>query len=258
MSDRQIRVRTRSASSQAGEPRVIRREWDPARAAVVICDMWDAIHCISAGRRVRELALRIDEVVRRLRARGTLIVHAPAGCMSFYDGTPARRRAQDAPRVPSPVPIDWNDLDLSREAELPESLADSCQCSCDTAEPCTEGGPPHPWTRQTDLIGISDDDAVTDDGAELLALLAQRGIEDVIVMGVHTNRCVLGRPYGIRQLVYWEKKPVLCRDLTDSFHRDPRGHAWGTERIIEHVERFWCPTVTSDQLIGGAPFRLGP
>jgi hypothetical protein len=91
---------------------------------------------------------------------------------------------------------------------------------------------------------------------ELLALLGARGIEDVIVMGVHTNICVLGRPYGIRQLEYWGKRPLLCRDLTDSFHRDARGHGWGTARTIEHIERYWCPSVSSDQLVGGEPFRF--
>jgi nicotinamidase-related amidase len=97
---------------------------------------------------------------------------------------------------------------------------------------------------------------VSDDGQELFNLLEHRGIDDVIVMGVHTNICVLGRPYGIRQLVFWGKRPVLCRDLTDSFHRDPRGHAWGTEQVVAHVERRWCPTVTSDQLVGGPRFRF--
>jgi nicotinamidase-related amidase len=85
----------------------------------------------------------------------------------------------------------------------------------------------------------------------LLALLEERGIEDVVVMGVHANRCVLGRPYGIRQLVYWRKRPVLCRDLTDSYHRDPRGHRWGNEQMIAHIEQYWCPTLTSDHLVGG-------
>lgn len=52
---------------------------------------------------------------------------------------------------------------------------------------------------------------------------------------------------------------MLCWDLTDSFHRDPRGHAWGTDQIIANIERRWCPTVTSDQLVGGTavPFRGG-
>jgi nicotinamidase-related amidase len=97
---------------------------------------------------------------------------------------------------------------------------------------------------------------VTDDGQEVLNLLEHRGIADVVVMGVHTNICVLGRPYGIRQLVYLGKKPLLCRDLTDAFHRDPRGHAWGTDQVVAHIERYWCPTVTSHQLVGGTPFSF--
>lgn len=90
----------------------------------------------------------------------------------------------------------------------------------------------------------------------MLALLEEGEIEDVVVMGVHANRCVLGRPYGIRQLVYWGKRPVLCRDLTDSYHRGPRGHLCGNEEMIAHIERHWCPTLTSDQLVGGAPFQF--
>ena len=92
---------------------------------------------------------------------------------------------------------------------------------------------------------------MTDDGREL-NLLEQHRIGDVVVMGVHTNVCILGRPYGIRQLAYLGKRPMLCRDLTDSFHRDPRGHAWGDEHIARHIETYWCPTVTSEELMGGS------
>jgi hypothetical protein len=56
--------------------------------------------------------------------------------------------------------------------------------------------------------------------------------------------------------VYLGKRPLLCRDLTDSFHRDPRGHFWGTELVIAHIERHWCPAITSDQLVGGTAFRF--
>jgi hypothetical protein len=81
-------------------------------------------------------------------------------------------------------------------------------------------------------------------------------VSEAPATGVHANVCVLGRPYGIRQLVNLGKRPVRRRDLTDSFHRDPRGHGWGTEHVIVHIERRWCPTVTSDQLVGGLPFEL--
>lgn len=256
MSGGELALRVRGADAADGSATVLRRAWNAGRAAVVICDMWDAHHCRSAAARVAEMAPRIDEVARALRARGALIVHAPAGCMDFYRGTPARLRAENAPRVPAPVHIDWNDWNPLRESGLPATLAEPGACSCDSAEPCGGGGPPYPWTRQIASIHIDPDDVVTDDGAELFSLLEARGIGDVVVTGVHTNVCVLGRPYGIRQLVYLGKQPILCRDLTDAFHRDPRGHAWGTERVVRHIERWWCPSVTSDQLAGGAPFRF--
>jgi nicotinamidase-related amidase len=254
MTVRSMHLRSRTLGDEPHA--VILDDWDSAKIAVIICDMWDTIQCVSAGRRVAEMAPRVNDVAAGLRRDGALIIHAPAGCMDFYAGTVARERARQAPPVASPVPVDWHDWDASRESPLPAALADDTPCSCEPGEPCTDGGPPYPWTRQIQSIGISSADAVTDDGAELLALLEERRIDRVVVMGVHANRCVLGRPYGIRQLVYWGKRPVLCRDLTDSYHRDPRGHLWGNEQIVAHIERHWCPTVTSNQLVGGSPFRF--
>jgi nicotinamidase-related amidase len=211
--------------------------------------MWDTTQCVSAAHRVAEMAPRVNEVVTRLRQDGALIIHAPAGCMAHYASTPARGRALEAPRAHSAVSIDWQEWDPSRESPLPPALEEDTPCSCEPGEPCTTDGAPYPWTHQIESIEIASADAITDDGADLLALLEEGEIENVLVMGVHLNRCVLGRPYGIRQLVYWGKRPVLCRDLTDSYHRDPHGHRWGNEQMIAHVERFWCPTVTSDQLV---------
>ena len=72
--------------------------------------------------------------------------------------------------------------------------------------------------------------------------------------GVHINMCVLGRPFGIRQQVRLGRNVVLVRDLTDAMY-DPRdkpyvSHARGTELVIEHTERYWCPTILSRDLVG--------
>jgi nicotinamidase-related amidase len=233
---------------------VPRPDWDAAKVAVVVCDMWDAHHCVTAERRGAELAPRLDVVVGGLRAQGALIVHAPGGCMDYYRDTPARRHAMQAPHADAPCAIHWNDWQPDEVAVVPRTLSDPGSCSCESAEPC--GDAAAAWTRQTPAIGIEPQDVVTDDGQELFNVLVQRGIGDVVVMGVHTNICVLGRPYGVRQLVSFGMRPVLCRDLTDSFHRDPRGHFWGTAQVVAHIERRWCPSVTSDQLVGGAPFRF--
>ena len=217
--------------------------------------MWDAHHCVSAARRVTEMAPRMNDVLADLRAHGALIVHAPADCMDYYRETPARLRAIQAPYAEAPRPINWNVWEPDELVALPAALTDPTPCSCDSPTPCTKTFASS-WTRQTPLIAIDPADVVTDDGQEFFNVLEQRGIVDVLLMGVHTNICILSRAYGIRQLVYWGKRPVLCRDLTDSFHRDPRGHCWGTEQIIAHIERRWCPTVTSDYLVGVEPFRF--
>ena len=218
--------------------------------------MWDAHYCVSAAGRAAEMTPRVKEVLTGLRDAGALVVHAPAGCMEHYRGTAARRRAVQAPHAPAPCRFDWNDWEPDELASLPESLTSPGGCSCDSAEPCGPGGPPYPWTRQTPGITVAPGDAVTDDGQELYNLLAHRAARDVVVLGVHANLCVLGRPYGIRQLVYAGLRPLLCRDLTDAFHRDPCGQAWGTDRVVAHVEQRWCPTVTGDELVGGAPFSF--
>jgi nicotinamidase-related amidase len=235
---------------------MLRPDWDPATSAVIICDMWDAHHCVSAAQRVAEMAPRVNSVVTALRERGALIVHAPSDCVGFYSDTSARWHAIQAPHTTAPHSIDWNDWDDDERTTLPVTLTDPGSCSCDSAEPCCGAEHSYPWTRQTPLIDISSDDAVSDDGQEVFNLLQHRLIDDVVLVGVHTNVCILGRPFGIRQLVYLGKRPMLCRDLTDSFHRDVRGHFWGTEQVVAHIERRWCPTVTSNELVGGVPFRF--
>src|SRR5688500_18082530 len=154
---RSVSLRSRSAD---GEPVAVSRDdWDNARIAVVICDMWDTTQCVSAARRVTEMAPRVNEVAAGLRRDGALIVHAPAGCMDFYAGTATRERARQAPPVQSPVPVGWHDWDASRESPLPAALADDTPCSCEPGEPCTEGGPPYPWTHQISTIEVSSTDA---------------------------------------------------------------------------------------------------
>ena len=33
-------------------------------------------------------------------------------------------------------------------------------------------------------------------------------------------------------------------------------HFAGTDLVIEHIEKYWCPTITSDDILGGMPFRF--
>jgi hypothetical protein len=72
--------------------------------------------------------------------------------------------------------------------------------------------------------------------------------------------CVLGRPFGLRQMAQNGKNVVLMRDMTDTMY-DPAqwpyvNHFTGTRLIIEHIEKFVCPTITSVALLGGEEFRF--
>ena len=87
-------------------------------------------------------------------------------------------------------------------------------------------------------------------------------ISNVVLMGVHMNMCVLGRPFGIRQMVRLGKNVVLARDLTDAMY-DPRqppyvSHARGTELVVEHIERYWCPSILGADLTRVTAGTAGP
>ncbi|MCP5120512.1 MAG: cysteine hydrolase family protein [bacterium] len=247
--------------SMAGELAITLREgpderaarWDAKKTAIVIVDMWDDHHCKSAARRVTEMAPHLNQTVKAARDKGVLIIHAPSNCMDWYKDTPQRLRAQKAPLASVPVKFQWNHFNPEREGPLAAKLEQG-GCSCDTPEPCSPSY--RAWKRQNAAIEIGEADAISDDGQEVYNLLEQRSIDNVVIMGVHTNRCVLGRPFGIRQMAYVGKNVVLCRDLTDSYHRDPGRHFEGLEMIIQHVEKYWAPTMTSRSFTGEAAFRF--
>jgi type 1 glutamine amidotransferase/nicotinamidase-related amidase len=228
-------------------------EWDAEKTAIVICDMWDKHWCAGATSRVGEMAGRMNAVVNVARDRGVFIVHCPSDTMDFYKDHPGRKLAAAAPKIATKIPLEnWCSLDHGLEAPLPIDDSDG-GCDCGDCESHRA------WTRQIETIEIKPGDAITD-SAEAFFLMRQRGIENVIVMGVHANMCVLGRPFSIRQMVNQGQNVVLMRDLTDAMYNPARApyvnHFRGTELVVEHIEKYWCPSIASDAFVGGEPFRF--
>ena len=228
--------------------------WDANQTAIVICDMWYKLWCAGATRRVAELAPRMNAAVRAARDRGVLIIHCPSGCMEAYQDTPMRKLAAQASPVETKVPLQsWCQINAEHEAPLPIDDADG---GCDCWPPCQTQ---QAWKRQIADIEIKEGDAITD-SAEAFYLMKQRGIENVIVMGVHTNMCVLGRPFSIRQMVYQGQNVVLMRDMTDTMYnsrsRPQVPHVQGTALVVEHIEKYWCPTIASSDFTGQPEFAF--
>ena len=109
------------------------------------------------------------------------------------------------------------------------------------------------WTRETAALQVGANDAISDNGPEIYAFLQQRGIRTLLVMGVHANMCILNRTFAIKQMTRWGVRCILVRDLTDAMYNPDDAphvsHEQGTELVIEHIEKYWCPSVLSADLV---------
>jgi nicotinamidase-related amidase len=258
-----LRARRRSEQpAGSGKVRVSEQvlRWEVARTAIIICDMWDTHTCSLSAQRVAVMAPRMNQVVSAARSLGVMVIHAPSDTMKFYEGTPWRRRMQQAPAAPSPTPI------LARCPREPlESRnfpIDDIEGGCDDPIVKKWSGPPYPWTREHPAIDIVGFDGVSESGLEVYNFCKQEGITNIALMGVHTNICILNRSFGIRQMTRLGFQVVLVRDLTDAMY-DPRkrpfvSHARGTELVIEHIETMWCPSIVSDDLTRVIPGTDSP
>ena len=225
--------------------------WPMDSTALLLCDVWNNHHCVAAVERLEEMIPHMNEVVNGLRDRGAQIIHAPSDTMEFYEGVPARKRVLDAPAVTPPPDLEWEDppqpCDKSDSSDTPTLDAGHF-----TAK--TEGE--RPWTRQHPGIGIDQGkDIISDHGPDVYSYMALKDIDSMLIMGVHTNMCVLGRNFAIKQMVRWGKKVALIRNLTDAMYNPAQApyvsHDEGTQLIISYIEKFWCPTVTSDEVLVG-------
>ena len=241
-------------------------KWVPGHTAVVVCDMWDQHWSRNAAARISEMAPRVNQVITELRDRGVLIIHCPADTMSYYEGTPGRQLAQAAPPVDMAVPADvgateatngWCNLNTNREARLPIDDSDGGDDDTPPITPVTP--PPYIWQHEISSVQIEPGDAITD-SKEAFYLMRERGITNVIIMGFCANRGILCAPFGIRQMVYQGQNVVLVRDLTDCMYNPKRmpyvDHYLASDLMAWHIEKYWCPTITSDQIVGGKPFRF--
>jgi nicotinamidase-related amidase len=213
---------------------------------------------------------RMNQVLEKARSQGVLIIHAPSSCMEPYKDHPGRKLAMAAPKAKNlPAEIDkWcYKIPAEEKGKYPIDQSDGGEDDDPKeheewhAKLRAKGlNPRAPWKRQHDGITIRDNDAISDSGVEIWNLLTSRGIDNVILVGVHTNMCVLGRPFGLRQMAKNGKNVVLMRDMTDTMYNPKMppyvSHFKGTELIVEHIEKFVCPTMTSDQIIGGKAFKF--
>ncbi len=229
--------------------------WNPGDTAVIICDMWDRHWCKGASRRVAEVAPRMNSVLKRLRSQGVLIAHAPSDVVDYYENHPARQLTLELSKGITLEKNPAHEEIVKKEPTIPVDIYRR-ECDCGPVK-CPQG---NPWRKQIETLDILDNDLIGD-GLELLHAFKARGITNVIIMGVHTNLCVVGRPFGIRSLVSHGFNTVLMRDMTDCMA--PReempytDHFTALDYVVWHIERYLCGTITSGQVLDdGIEFRF--
>src|SRR5262245_27820665 len=270
--DTDFNLTLRSRVEKDGKYAVVTKPqaWPAKQTAVIVCDMWDAHHCLNAVRREEEMVPRMEEFLTKARANGALVIYAPSSCMEPYKEHPARKRAQAAPKAKD-LPRDIGEwckkIPAEEKGVYPIDQSDGGEDD-DPAEheawhaklSAMGRNPKAPWKSQHPGLTIKNEDAISDSGVELWNLLADRGINNVMLVGVHTNMCVLGRPFGLRQMAKNGKNVVLVRDLTDTMYNPKMppyvSHFEGTRLIVEHIEKYVCPTVTSWHVAGVSEVRF--
>ncbi|HZQ55683.1 MAG TPA: isochorismatase [Bryobacteraceae bacterium] len=213
--------------------------FDPARSALIVCDMWDRHWCSGANARVAALVKKLEPVIETARNKGIIIVHAPSETMPFYANAPQRQRMLSLPAFTPPK---------ETNITAPPLPIDDSDGGCDTP-----GEREHRvWTCENPGLKIAPQDYISDSGREIYNLLRARGVQTVFYVGVHANMCILNRSFAIKQMTRWGVRCILLRDLTDAMYGPQDAphvsHSQGTELVVEYIEKYWSPTALSNDL----------
>jgi len=232
------------------------QEWNSNETAIIICDMWDKHWCEGATSRVAEMAPFMNNIISIARKKGVQIVHAPSDCMDYYQGHPGRELAKTYKDKSVGKKLGEGKLECEADEDWPFEISHG---GCDDNPKCTTVNK-RVWTKQIAAIEIVEGDIITDSGNEAGSIFVKKGIKNVILLGVHTNMCVIGRSFGLRNMKRLGMNVVLMRDMTDTMYDSTSkpfvSHFTGNSLMHEYIETNVCPTMVSSDFTGEKQFRF--
>ncbi|MDR3235567.1 MAG: hypothetical protein LBT48_02425 [Prevotellaceae bacterium] len=236
---------------KSGDTTIQIEYWTPAETAIIICDMWDKHWCLGATQRVAEIAPAMNRMLDTARRRGVTIVHAPSDCMTFYKDYPQRTKVAQCKDDAIAAAADGSSLPSEEGAAWPIEQSDG---GCDSDGIVND----QVWRRQIETLTIAEPDVISDSGEEIGVYFQQHGIKNVILVGVHTNMCIVGRSFGLRAMTRMDMNVALMRDMTDLMYNPQQppyvSHFEGLDLMIGYIEQYICPTVLSTDFTGEPPF----
>jgi nicotinamidase-related amidase len=208
---------------------------NPQQTAIIIIDMWNFHWCMTASERVSSLVPRMNAVIDVSRRLGMQIIWNPSDVVTAYSGYPQYENA---------LAVEQRKTPEIRGALPKKFTARTGDCMCGPGFRCIMN---FGWDGMNPDLLIGDDDLIVSSTDVIYSLLSDKGIKNVIYMGVHTNMCVFGKPGAISFLWKAGFNCILARDLNDAFTRyDPStGYTPdnGTTEIDENLQTAGIPSV---------------
>lgn len=213
----------------------------PEKAALLICDMWDKHPCPILAGRAEILAEKMGPIINTIRDRGIQIIHAPSGCMEFYETWPQRTIIQHVTQRHS-LPNYTRPLRMPRRLSPPKIFRHQCKYDHGNEQ----------FICQHPAITIAENDIILDCGKELYNYLRSHYIQYLFYAGVHTNVCIMSRSFGIKSMYHSEIQCILIRDLTQASYNNNADITCeeATELVAEWIETYYCPSVLSADFVG--------
>jgi nicotinamidase-related amidase len=241
--------------NQIGEyiPHTVSIEINSENAAILLVDFWDQHWCKGANERAAPLMDRANQLLPLLRDNQFFIFHCPSETMDAYQLHPAYLRFINQFSKHEKIKFFFRRNTWKREQEFEKPFPiDASDGGCTDNPPCRQW---NPWRAQNARIMIDEKNPkefISDNGNMIHEFFKKNDIHHLIYIGVHTNMCILGRPFGIRWMKIRGFSPILVRDLTDTMYNPARppyvSHDEGTALVVAHIEKFWGSTITGVDL----------
>jgi nicotinamidase-related amidase len=208
---------------------------NPAKTAIIVIDMWNYHWCMTCSERVAAMVPRMNAVLDAARRTGIQIIWNPSDVVTMYSGHPSYEKG---------IAVESRKTPEIRKELTVNFTAKMGACLCGPGLACRinyghDAMHPDFVIGENDLFSASTDDIYT--------ILSDRGVTDVIYMGVATNICVFGKPGALSYLWTAGFNCLLALDLNDAFtHYDPAtGYTLdkGTEETDENLMKAGIPCI---------------
>jgi nicotinamidase-related amidase len=232
---RRISLDCQTRNAITGEVIVKSTVLETSKTAIVIVDMWNFHWCMTASERVAAMTPRMNSVVDVARKLGMTIVWNPSDVVTAYSGYPQYEKAVGVKQLTAPH---------IREDIKVKFTAPIGKCMCGHGIHCHGN---YGWDAMNPDLKIDERDLISSSNDELYSILSERGVTDLIYMGVHTNMCVFGKPGAMSNMWKSGFRCMLARDLNDAMTTyDPdKGYTpdTGTTEINDNLQRAGIPNV---------------